>query len=276
MCRVPSLLASSGSPEAGWAPPTRHTGSQLRPRHCPSHRAGCPPASSQPLPSQGDLGVHSAPGGCEMRHLGAGPGLCSRPGLRVGAGRSCPTSYSSPSPETVTMPSHSLSLSPWTSSRAWFCRSNVGNREVRQTGPPVLHHCYPGLRSPNAPPPPSILTPPSPVWMRLKDSPASEIMGSTWSLHHCHARPRPPKGLINRSNRGGLGRSSGVISAERGEGVYTGQDPRPLGTSETVTANSAQWNWWAAGNGACWEFKVFSPRPHLPRPRCAAPPPPRS
>lgn len=90
------------------------------------------------------------------------------------------TSYSSPSPETVTMPSHSLRLSPWTSSRAWFCRS---------------------------------------VWMRLKDSPASEIMGSTWFLHHCQARPRPPKGLTSRSNRGGRGRRSGVMSAERRKGV---------------------------------------------------------
>lgn len=71
----------------------------------------------------------------------------------------------------------------------------------------------------------------------MKDSPASEIMGSTWFLHHCQARPRPPKGLTNRSKRGGLGRRSGVISAERREGVYRGQGSRPL-TSETGTANS--------------------------------------
>lgn len=62
-------------------------------------------------------------------------------------------------------------------------------------------------------------------------------MGSTWFLHHCQARPRPPKGLTNRSKRGGLGRRSGVISAERREGVYRGQGSRPL-TSETGTANS--------------------------------------
>lgn len=73
--------------------------------------------------------------------------------------------------------------------------------------------------------------------MRLKDSPASEIMGSTWFLHHCQARPRPPKGLTSRSNRGGLGSSSGVISAKRGEGVYRGHRPRPL-TLEAGTANS--------------------------------------
>lgn len=103
------------------------------------------------------------------------------------------------------------------------------------------------------------MTLPLPVWMRLKDSPASEIMGSTWFLHHCQARPRPPKGLTNRSNRGGLGRRSGVISAERGEGVYRGQGTKPL-TSEPVTANSLQWRWWRAGIKTCWELKViFSP-----------------
>lgn len=165
-----------------------------------------------------------------------------------GPGGSCPTSYSSPSPETVTMPSHSLRLSPWTSSRAWFCRSNVENQEVRQPVP-----------RPPPSPSPSTLMPPLPVWMRLKDSPASEIIGSTWFLHHCQARPRPPKGLINRSNRGGLGKSWVVISAERREEVHKGQGPRLL-TPEIVTANSTR-----AGTGASWEFKVvFLPGPTCP------------
>lgn len=106
--------------------------------------------------------------------------------------------------------------------------------------------------------------------MRLKDSPASEIMGSTWFLHHCQARPRPPKGLTNRSNRGGLGSSSGVISAKRGEGVYRGHRPRSL-TSEGDSANSPQWR---AGTAACWELPAgycispglpsAQPRPPLP------------
>lgn len=187
------------------SPPTPHAGSRLPPVRCPSHRGGCPRVSSQPLPSRGDPEVHSAPGGPETRHLGAGSSLQSLP--QAQAGGSCPTSYSSPSPETVTIPSHSLRLSPWTSSLAWFCRSNVGNQEVRQAVPPLPHHRSPGLRSSSPQPPLSILTLPLPVWMRLKDSPASEIMGSTWFLHHCQARPRPPKGLTNRSNRGGLGRS---------------------------------------------------------------------
>lgn len=178
------------------------------------------------------------------------------PGLR--AGGSCPTSYSSPSPETVTMPSHSLRLSPWTSSRAWFCRSNVENQEVRQAIPPQPHQHFPGLRNPSSP---STQTLPLPVWMRLKDSPASEIMGNTWFLHHCQARPRPPKGLTSRSNRGGLGRSWEVISAKRREGVYRGQQPGPL-ISETVTANSRR-----AGTRASWELSFFPPRPQL-SPRC--------
>lgn len=95
-------------------------------------------------------------------------------------------------------------------------------------------------------------------------------MGSTWFLHHCQARPRPPKGLTNRSNRGGLGSSSGVISAKRGEGVYRGHRPRSL-TSEGDSANSPQWR---AGTAACWELPAgycispglpsAQPRPPLP------------
>lgn len=63
-------------------PPTPHAGSRLQPARCLSHRGGCPRASSQPLPSRGVLGVHSAPGGPETRHLGAGPGLQSPPRAR--------------------------------------------------------------------------------------------------------------------------------------------------------------------------------------------------
>lgn len=91
-------------------PPTPHAGSQLRPRHCLSHRGGCPRASSQPLPSQGGPGIRSAPGGRETRHLGPGARPTRHPRAQAGCPR--PTSNSSPSPETVTMPSHSLSLSP--------------------------------------------------------------------------------------------------------------------------------------------------------------------
>lgn len=63
----------------GGSPPTPHAGSRLLPVRCPSHRGGCPRASSQLLPSQGDPGVRSAPGGPETRHLGAGPSLQSSP-----------------------------------------------------------------------------------------------------------------------------------------------------------------------------------------------------
>lgn len=115
---------------------------------CPSHRRmpmGVFTASSQ----SGVVGVHSAPGGWETGHPGVGPGLCRPPGsgLRKGG-----PAYlmQQPISETVTMPSHSLRFSPWTSSRAWFCRSNVGDQRR------ALPHTWP-ISPPHPHPPPPLL-----------------------------------------------------------------------------------------------------------------------
>lgn len=57
----------------GGTPPTPRAGSQLQPGRCLSHKGGCPRVSSQLLPSQGGLGVRSAPAGRDTGHLRPGP-----------------------------------------------------------------------------------------------------------------------------------------------------------------------------------------------------------
>lgn len=93
--------------------------------------------------------------------------------------------------------------------------------------------------------------------MRLKDSPASEIIGTTWSIQRCQARPRPPKGLTNMSSLGFRGSNSGVISeAERKEGLNLGEAGDPASSLATVSVNGSQGYLIRKGEvpKACWEF----------------------
>lgn len=104
--------------------------------------------------------------------------------------------------------------------------------------------------------------------MRLKDSPASEIIGTTWSIQRCQARPRPPKGLTNRSSLGFRGSNSGVISEadgrrERKEGLNLGEDGDPASSLATISVNGSQGDLIGKGQVArgCWEF--LPPYRHL-------------